>query len=109
MLKTESEKRRLLRDNEDMEKETIKHQLLNLQHECEEQFSLSEKNQRYCTAHYDSSILNPPFLQTNDIQTWNHRDLKVTEMKLMEAEQKIVYLKEQCFEKDEQVIINECE
>jgi hypothetical protein len=27
-------------------------------------------------------------------------------MKLMEAEQKIEFLKEQCFEKDEQVIIN---
>jgi hypothetical protein len=68
MLKTESEKRRLMRDNEEMEKETIKYQLLNLQHECEEQFSLFEKKQRYCAAHYDSSKINPPFLQLLSIK-----------------------------------------
>ena len=41
-----------------------------------------------------------------DGQTGTCRDLKVIELKLMEAEQKADFLKKQCIEKDEQVKLN---
>ena len=41
------EKRQLMNEGKEMEVEALKHQLWNLQHGCEAQFSISEKNQRY--------------------------------------------------------------
>ena len=41
------EKRRLMNEGEELEVEALKQQLWNLQHGCEAQFSISEKNQRY--------------------------------------------------------------